>query len=279
VLNAWRERRGGEFAAFFAPQTGDIGLKQFSTLDALRRAEHRVEDMIRRGLPAGSDFRSLIRAPVVQGLLVATVALQAVALTSEERAPAEETTRVAGVQTAKEAIAATLPALPAVGAIVTAPAKEPAIELAESYREKGYALSDKLARDIYTAAAEFDIAPDIAFGLVRAESSFRNQATSPVGAVGLTQLMPRTAAWMQPGVTRAQLRNPETNLNIGFKYLRYLLDKYDGNENLALLAYNRGPGTVDRAIRQGRNPDNGYAAFVRGEANHGHRLFTSRSRR
>jgi soluble lytic murein transglycosylase-like protein len=86
--------------------------------------------------------------------------------------------------------------------------------------------------------------------------------------------MPRTAAWMEPGVTRAQLRDPETNLRVGFKYLRYLLDKYEGNEDLALLAYNRGPGTVDRALRRGSNPDNGYAKFVRGEKNHGHRLFT-----
>jgi hypothetical protein len=70
---------------------------------------------------------------------------------------------------------------------------------------------------------------------------------------------------MEPGVTRAQLRDPETNLRIGFKYLRYLIDKYEGDEKLALLAYNRGPGTVDRALRQGRNPDNGYADFVYGQ--------------
>ena len=102
----------------------------------------------------------------------------------------------------------------------------------------------------------------------------RNAATSPVGAVGLTQLMPATARWMEPGVTRSELRDPETNLRIGFKYLRYLLEKYDGNENLALLAYNRGPGTVDKALKRGRDPDNGYAAFVKGEKGHGHRLFT-----
>jgi len=139
-------------------------------------------------------------------------------------------------------------------------------------------VSPELATEISVAALRHDIDPEIAFGLVRAESSFRNTATSPVGAVGLTQLMPRTASWMQPGVSRAELRNPSTNLDIGFRYLRYLLDKYDGNEDLALLAYNRGPGTVDRALRRGMNPDNGYAAFVRGEANHGHRLFTQRGR-
>jgi soluble lytic murein transglycosylase-like protein len=143
-------------------------------------------------------------------------------------------------------------------------------------RFSDFRLTRELAETIYDAAVEADIDPEIAFGLVRAESSFRNQATSPVGAVGLTQLMPRTAAWMEPGIRTQDLRNPETNLRVGFKYLNYLLDKYKGNEDLALLAYNRGPGTVDRALRNGANPDNGYASFVRGEANHGHRLFTNR---
>ncbi len=81
---------------------------------------------------------------------------------------------------------------------------------------------------------------------------------------------------MRPGVTRKQLRDPDTNLRVGFKYLRYLMDKYDGNEKLALLAYNRGPGTVDKALKRGRNPDNGYADFVKGKKDHGHKLYTSK---
>jgi len=139
-----------------------------------------------------------------------------------------------------------------------------------------YGVTRDVAEQIYDAAVDFDIDPAVAFGLVRAESSFRNSSTSVVGAVGLTQLMPRTAAWMVPGTSVRDLRNPETNLAIGFKYLRYLMDKYDQDENLALLAYNRGPGTVDRALRRGASPDNGYAAFVRGEEGHGHTLFTAR---
>lgn len=153
-------------------------------------------------------------------------------------------------------------------------AEREALQLARKYRLEGYRIPTDLARRISEAAVENGIDLDIAFGLVRAESSFRTSATSPVGAVGLTQLMPSTARWIQPGVSRTALRDPETNLKVGFKYLRYLLEKYEGNEDLALLAYNRGPGTVDRALKRGRNPDNGYAAFVRGEADHGHRLFT-----
>jgi soluble lytic murein transglycosylase-like protein len=143
-------------------------------------------------------------------------------------------------------------------------------------RHARYKLSRPLAERIVDIALQEDVDPDLAFGLVRAESSFRTAATSPVGAVGLTQLMPATARDVQPGVTRAALRDPETNLRIGFKYLKRLLDKYEGNEDLALLAYNRGPGTVDRELRRGRDPNNGYAAFVRGEADHGHTLYTRR---
>jgi soluble lytic murein transglycosylase-like protein len=141
---------------------------------------------------------------------------------------------------------------------VVAPSKQAVVaSLAEEYK-----ISKSLAADIFEAAAANRISPRTAFGLVRAESSFRTSATSPVGAIGLTQLMPATARWLSPGVTRAQLRNPDTNLRLGFKYLRDLIEKYDGDEKLALLAFNRGPGTVDKLLKRGRNPDNGYAEKV-----------------
>ena len=121
-----------------------------------------------------------------------------------------------------------------------------------------YNVAEPLAADIHQAAVASGISPKIAFGLVRAESSFKTKAVSPVGAVGLTQLMPATARWLKPGTTRSDLMKPKTNLQLGFTYLKQLIDRYDGNEKLALTAFNRGPGTVDKAIRKGRNPDNGY---------------------
>jgi soluble lytic murein transglycosylase-like protein len=127
----------------------------------------------------------------------------------------------------------------------------------ERYAQE-YRVSQPLAAEIHKAAVATGIAPKIAFGLVRAESSFRTRAVSPVGAVGLTQLMPATARWLKPGTTRGELMQPKTNLRLGFTYLKQLIDRYDGNEKLALTAFNRGPGTVDKALRQGRNPDNGY---------------------
>lgn len=119
-----------------------------------------------------------------------------------------------------------------------------------------------LAEAIFDAAVDEGIDPAMAFGLVRTESTFDHKAKSYAGALGLTQLLPSTARWMEPGTTSQDLYKPDTNLRIGFKYLNYLLDKYKGNEKLALLAYNRGPGTVDKVLKRGGNPDNGYAAKV-----------------
>jgi soluble lytic murein transglycosylase-like protein len=150
---------------------------------------------------------------------------------------------------------------------VTAAWREKLLERERSYLTAGFAqrfnIDVNLAEQIQTAAAEFEIEPDVAFGLVRAESTFRTRAVSPAGAIGLTQLMPATARWLQPGVTRAELMTPETNLRLGFRYLRQLIDQYDGDLRLALTAYNRGQGRVDRDLRAGRNPDNGYATAVR----------------
>jgi soluble lytic murein transglycosylase-like protein len=219
---------------------------------------------------------ALARRPFVQVVLTLAVIGQVVTVhaTREDRAEAERTSASARVATvALEAVSATPDS-----ALQAAWMKKAIIRESErlgmEYRGQGYAVTPQLAMQIGEAAAEFLIDPDVAFGLVRAESSFRNSATSPVGAVGLTQLMPRTASWMEPGITRNQLRDPETNLRVGFKYLRYLLDKYEGDERLALVAYNRGPGTVDNALKSGRNPDNGYADFVHGKEDHGHSLFT-----
>ena len=125
-----------------------------------------------------------------------------------------------------------------------------------------YKISEPLAAEIHKAAVANGITPKVAFGLVRAESSFRTKAVSPVGAIGLTQLMPSTARWLEPGITRRELMEPGTNLRVGFRYLRQLIDDYDGNTRLALTAFNRGPGTVNKLIKRGRNPDNGYADKV-----------------
>lgn len=152
---------------------------------------------------------------------------------------------------------------------VTRPAPEPTPgELAARYQAKGYRVTPELAATIADAAKRHGIAVDVAFGLVRTESGFSNKATSRVGAIGLAQLMPRTAAWVKPGTTIRQLRDPRHNVDVGFSYLRRLIDRYEGDVPTALLAYNRGPGTVDRILARGGNPDNGYATAVLADAGH-----------
>jgi hypothetical protein len=121
-----------------------------------------------------------------------------------------------------------------------------------------------LAERIEDIALAEGIEPHVAFGLVRAESEFNRRAVSPVGAVGLTQLMPSTARYFKDGVGREDLFDRDTNLRIGFRYLRTLVVKYNGNLELALLAYNRGPQRVDELLRAGQDPNNGYVGMVLG---------------
>lgn len=120
-----------------------------------------------------------------------------------------------------------------------------------------------MAERIEAIARSEEIEPDLAFGLVRAESEFNHRAVSRVGAVGLTQLMPSTAKYFRVnGTNRHNLYDRDTNLRIGFRYLRTLIVKYNGNVRLALLAYNRGPDRVDSILRDGGDPNNGYAEMV-----------------
>jgi soluble lytic murein transglycosylase-like protein len=127
-----------------------------------------------------------------------------------------------------------------------------------------YGISPRLAGEILDAADAEGLDPELGFRLVRVESEFHERAVSPVGALGLTQLMPATAAEMQPGITREQIFHRETNLRLGFRYMGMLLRMYDGDVEEALHAYNRGMGTVARIRAGGGDPANGYAAKVLG---------------
>lgn len=127
-----------------------------------------------------------------------------------------------------------------------------------------YRIPADLALAIEDAARAEEIDVRLAFELVRTESEFNPRAVSPVGAVGYTQLMPSTARKLQPGISRTQMFERETNLRLGFRFLRYLMRRYDGDVKLALLAYNRGPERVDQLRRMGIDPSNGYVQLVLG---------------
>ena len=91
-------------------------------------------------------------------------------------------------------------------------------------------------------AARFDLSPTLIEALVWQESRWRADAVSPVGARGLAQLMPGTAREL--GVNPD---DPFANLEGGARYLREQLDRFDGDLEKALAAYNAGPGRVIRA--------------------------------
>ncbi len=125
----------------------------------------------------------------------------------------------------------------------------------------GFRIEQPLAERIYDAAVNEGVDVDLAFRLVKVESSFRRRAIGPAGSIGYTQVQPRTARWLDPSVSREDLFETETNLRLGFRYLRMLLDRYRSTR-MALLAYNRGPGTVASVLAAGEDPANGYARRV-----------------
>lgn len=92
-------------------------------------------------------------------------------------------------------------------------------------------------------ARENALAPELLRAVVRRESGFHPCAVSRAGAMGLMQLMPGTAASL--GVHDPF--DPEQNVLAGSRFLRQLLERYDGDLGLALGAYNAGPGRVDRS--------------------------------
>lgn len=100
-------------------------------------------------------------------------------------------------------------------------------------------------KEIKQFSSAQQIAPAWAFAIARRESSFMQDAKSPVGAKGLMQLMPKTASNLKKGrVNTPYLLDVENNIKLGTKYLKILLGKNKGNRVLATASYNAGPYRV-----------------------------------
>lgn len=98
-------------------------------------------------------------------------------------------------------------------------------------------------RIIQSKSAKYNLDPSLIRALITAESNWDSKAISQKGAIGLMQIMPETASDMQI----SNPFDPEQNIEAGSRYIRLLLDRFDGDLELAIAAYNAGPSTVERA--------------------------------
>jgi soluble lytic murein transglycosylase-like protein len=96
---------------------------------------------------------------------------------------------------------------------------------------------DKL---VFSKSDKYNVEPSLVSAMIQVESNWNYKVVSRSGAIGLMQLMPATAKAMD---VKDPL-NPEENIEGGIKYLRYLLDRFNGDLTLAVAAYNAGPSRV-----------------------------------
>ena len=119
-------------------------------------------------------------------------------------------------------------------------------------------LARNIARHTHHYAALYKRDPDLVLSIIAEESRFNPNAVSPVGAQGLMQVMPQ---WEKVLGISGSLKDPEVSIKYGLEVLGFYMEMYKDIE-LALTAYNRGPGPVDVAMMRGKDPKNRYAPEV-----------------
>ena len=126
---------------------------------------------------------------------------------------------------------------------------------------------DRLSETIVAEARRHGLEPNLVMAVMYVESRYRNFSVSPVGALGLMQVMPATGEelarqhdipWRGPQT----LFDPTVNVRLGTAYLAELAARYDGDMATALAAYNWGPGNIDRRLARGRKLPEEYPGLV-----------------
>jgi soluble lytic murein transglycosylase-like protein len=125
---------------------------------------------------------------------------------------------------------------------------QPDLELraSELSASQGQVLTGLFPIPSYGPAGGYRVDPSLVLAFVRQESRFQQKAVSSVGATGLMQIMPGTAAYIDSSVDRSQLIDPTTSLDLGQRYIAELLDKMNNNLFQTTAAYDAGPGSVWR---------------------------------
>ncbi len=125
---------------------------------------------------------------------------------------------------------------------VIAEAPKEIVQVAEDVKAQFFAKEVPFGSIIYREAKKNDIRPELVAAVIQQESKFHPSARSHMGAQGLMQLVPRTGRWMGA----RNLMNPGENIAAGAKYLKYLRERFDGDETNVIAAYNAGEGAVRR---------------------------------
>ena len=211
-------------------RVGTVARRRFGTFEEMLKAEKTGET----GAPAAAGLKiaEYLKRPVgnAHAPRAAVTAADAASLASAQTAPAQA------------------PGAPVAAKAATPPADAQALRRTARSRSGGSnvpaeaASSGAVETAIRQAAAKYNLSPDLVRSVIRAESNFQPTAVSSAGAMGLMQLMPETAKDL--GVTNAfDIRQ---NVDGGTRYLRQMLDRFNGDVKLALQAYNAGPGAVEQ---------------------------------
>lgn len=124
-----------------------------------------------------------------------------------------------------------------------------------------YLYPKKYEEYVYKYSNELNIDPLLTFAIIKIESNFDANIESKSGAIGLMQLMERTAQEQAEKLkieyTKEMLYTPEMNLKLGLNYFDMLLDYYNQNYVLAFAAYNAGIGNVQKWIKEGTIKEDG----------------------